>query len=117
MLQVSGITYSVNTDIESSVRKDDKKQFICVDGEYRVYDVKIDGRDLDPDSEYTLAATKFIFTGGDGYTMFKEGDILESIPLSDSELFTKYIEENLSGVIPEEYAKPLGRIQWTTSSH
>ena len=116
-LQVSGITYSVNTDIESSVRKDEKKQFICVDGEYRVYDVKIDGRDLDPDSEYTLAATKFIFTGGDGYMMFKEGDILESIPLSDSELLTKYIKENLSGLIPEEYAKPLGRIQWTTSSH
>lgn len=104
-------------DIESSVRKDEKKQFICVDGEYRVHDVKIDGRDLDPDSEYTLAASKFIFTGGDGYTMFKEGDILESIPLSDSELLIKFIEENLGGVIPEEYAKPLGRIQWTTSSH
>ena len=116
-LQVSGITYSVNMDIESSVRKDEKKQFICVDGEYRVYDVKIDGRDLDPDSEYTLAATKFIFTGGDGYTMFKEGDILEMIPLSDNELLAKYIEVNLGGVIPEVYGKPLGRIRWVTSSH
>ena len=116
-LQVSGITYSVNMDVESSVRKDEKNQFIGVDGEYWVYDVKIDGRDLDPDSEYTLAVTKFVFTGGDGYTMFKESDILEAVSLTDSELLIKYIEENLGGVIPEEYAKPLGRVQLTTPSH
>ena len=116
-LQVSGITYSVNMDIESSVRKDENNQFVYVDGEYRVHDVKIDGRELDPDSEYTLAISNFIFTGGDGYTMFKEGDILEFIPLNDSEVLIKYIEENLGGVIPEEYAEPLGRLQWTSSSN
>ena len=116
-LQVSGITYSVNTDIESRVRKDDKNQFISVDGEYRVHDVKIGGIDLDPDSEYTLTTSTFILNGGDGYTMFKEADILEMIPLSDSELLAKYIEENLGGVIPEEYGKPLGRIRWVISSH
>ena len=75
------------------------------------------GRDFDPDSEYTLALSKFVFTGGDGYTMFKEGDILEMIPLSESELLAKYIEVNLGGVIPEEYGEPLGRIRWVTSSH
>ncbi len=116
-LQVSGITYSVNTDVESSVRKDDKNQFICVDGEYRVHDVRIDGSDLDRNSEYTLTTSTFILNGGDGYTMFKEADILEMIPLSDSELLAKYIEVNLGGVIPEEYGKPLGRIRWVTSSH
>ncbi len=114
-LQVSGITYSVNTDIESGVRKDEDNRFLYVDGEYKVYDVKIDGRDLDPGSEYTLTTNMFIFTGGDGYTMFKEADILEMISLSENELLIKFIEENLGGVIPEEYAKPLGRIQWTTS--
>ena len=87
-----------------------------MDGEYKVYDIKIDGRDLDPDSEYTLTTNMFIFTGGDGYTMFKEADILEMISLSENELLIKFIEENLGGVIPAEYGKPLGRIQWTTSS-
>ena len=111
--QVSGITYSVNTGIGSSVQMNEKKQFICVDGEYRVSDVKIDGKDLDPGSEYTLAIPMYTLTGGDGYTMFTEADILEVLPLADNELFAKYIEENLEGVIPEKYAEPQGRIQWT----
>ena len=116
-LQVSGITYSVDPDVESSVRKDEKNQFISVDGEYRVHDVMIGGSALDPDSEYTLTTSTFILNGGDGYTMFKEADILEMIPLTDSELLAKYIEENLGGAIPEEYAEPMGRLRWTESSH
>ncbi len=86
-------------------------------GDYRVYNVKIGGRDPDPDSEHTLTANMFIFTGGDGYTMFKEADIPGLISLSENELLIKFIDEDPGGVIPEDYAKPLGRIQWTSSSH
>jgi len=114
-LQVSGISFGVYTDLASSVRKDEKKQFICVDGNYRVHDVKIAGRDLDPKAEYTLSTNMFLLTGGDGYTMFKEADILETLPLSDNEMLMKYIEENLGGVIPEIYREPQGRIQWNHS--
>ena len=110
-LQVSGISFSVNTAIESSVQKDEKKQFICVDGEYRVHNVTIAGKDLDPKAEYTLSTNMFLLTGGDGYTMFKEADILEIIPLSDNEILMKFIEENLGGAIPEKYGEPLGRIK------
>ena len=113
-LQVSGISFSVNPDLGSSVQTDEKKQFICVEGDRRVHDVTIAGRALDPKAEYTLAINMFLLTGGDGYTMFKEADILETIPLSDNEMLMKYIEENLGGVIPEKYGEPLGRIQWTT---
>lgn len=113
-LQVSGITYSVDMNVESSVKKDENNQFLYADGKYRVFDVQVDGKDLDPDSEYTLATNKFILGGGDGYTMFKEADILEVIPLYDNEVLTKYIEENLEGVISEKYEKPLGRIHWIT---
>ena len=112
-LQVSGISYSADLDLESSVQKDEKNQFICVDGNYRVHNVKIAGRDLDPKAEYTLSTNMFLLTGGDGYTMFKEADILETMPLSDNEMLMKYIEDNLGGMIPEKYGKPLGRIQWT----
>jgi len=111
-LQVSGISYSADLDLESSVQKDEKNQFICVDGNYRVHNVKIAGRDLDPKAEYTLSTNMFLLTGGDGYTMFKEADILETMPLSDNEMLMKYIEDNLGGMIPEKYGKPLGRIQW-----
>ena len=111
-LQVSGISYSADLDLESSVQKDEKKQFVCVDGDRRVHDVTIAGRDLDPKAEYTLAINMFLLTGGDGYTMFKEADILETMPFSDNEMLMKYIEENLGGMIPEQYGKPQGRIQW-----
>ena len=108
--QVSGITFRINEDIESSVRMDEKKQFLSVDGEYRVSDVKVDGKDLDPQAVYTLAISDYLFTGGDGYTMFKDAEIISSTMLPDNEVVMKYIEEDLDGVVPEKYAEPQGRI-------
>ena len=108
--QVSGITFRINKDIESRVRINEKKQFLSVDGEYRVSDVKVDGKDLDPEAIYTLAISDYLFTGGDGYTMFEEAKIISSTKLPDNEVVMKYIEEDLNGVIPEKYAGPQGRI-------
>ena len=108
--QVSGITYRINEEIESSVKMDENKQFISVDGEYRVSDVKVDGKDLDPEAIYTLAITQYLFTGGDGYTMFEGANIYSTTALADNEVVMKYIKENLNGVIPENYAEPQGRV-------
>ena len=108
--QVSGITFRINKDIASSVRINGKKQFLSVDGEYRVSDVKVDGKDLDPEAIYTLAISDYLFTGGDGYTMFEDAKIISSTKLPDNEVVMKYIEEDLNGVIPEKYAGPQGRI-------
>ena len=109
--QVSGITFRLNEEIESSVTIDEKKQFISVDGEYRVSDVKVDGKDLDPNAIYTLAITQYLFTGGDGYTMFEDSEIISTTGLVDNEVVMKHIEENLGGVIPEMYAEPQGRFE------
>ena len=108
--QVSGITFRINKDIASSVRINEKKQFLSVDGEYRVSDVKVDGKDLDPEAIYTLAISDYLFTGGDGYTMFEDAKIISSTMLPDNEVVMKYIEEDFNGVIPEKYAAPQGRI-------
>ena len=108
--QVSGITFRINKDIASSVRINEKKQFLSVDGGYRVSDVKVDGKDLDPEAIYTLAISDYLFTGGDGYTMFEDAKIISSTKLPDNEVVMKYIEEDLNGVIPEKYAGPQGRI-------
>ena len=108
--QVSGITYRINEEIESSVKMDENKQFISVDGEYRVSDVKVDGKDLDPEAIYTLAITQYLFTGGDGYTVFEGANIYSTTALADNEVVMKYIKENLNGVIPENYAEPQGRV-------
>lgn len=109
-LQVSGITFHVNKDMESSVVVDGKNQFISVDGEYRVSDVMIGQEPLDPKAEYTLTGSSFMLNGGDGYTMFKEADLLTMTMLPDNEVVIKYLEEYLNGVIPEDYREAQGRI-------
>lgn len=108
--QVSGISFSVNSQIESSVKRNDNKQFLSVEGERRVSDVKIGGEDLDPEALYTLAMVDYLFTGGDGYTMFEDTEIILDTMLTDNEAIIKYIEEDLEGVIPSYYQNPQGRI-------
>ena len=111
--QVSGVSFSVDPEIKSSVRVDDNNQFLSVDGEYRVSDVKIGGEALDPKKEYTITGTSYLLNGGDGYSMFKDSKILTMTMLSDSEVVIKYIEKNLNGVIPDTYRHTQGRINFT----
>ena len=115
-LQVSGITFRVNPELESSVVVDDKNQFVSVAGEYRVSDVMVGQEPLDQKAEYTLTGTSFLLNGGDGYAMFKEADILSMTMLPDNEVVIKYLEEYLDGVIPEDYRKAQGRILITPAA-
>ena len=110
--QVSGITFCIDPETESSVKRNEKKQFISVEGKRRVSDVTIGGNKLDPNGSYILAIDDYQLTGGDGFTMFKDAQILSDTMLIDNETVMKYIEENLNGVIPEYYVRPQGRIRW-----
>ena len=56
-LQVSGLTYTIDTSIPSSVVLNDEKEFVKVDGERRVKDVKVNGEAIDPAKTYTLPPT------------------------------------------------------------
>lgn len=70
-LQVSGLTYTINADIPSSVVKNDKSEFVKVDGAYRVSDIMVGGQPLDVNKTYTLASHNYMLKdAGDGYTMF-----------------------------------------------
>ena len=108
--QVSGITYTFHPDTESNVQMNEKTEFISVDGDYRVTDVRIGGKELDPEEKYTIAITSFMQSGGDGYSMFKDADIVNVLPKTDDELLIQYIEENLDRKIPETYREPLGNV-------
>ena len=110
--QVSGITFHVNKEIPSSVAADEKNQFLSVDGERRVTDVKIGEETLDPEKEYTLTGTSYVLNGGDGYSMFRDASILTMTMLPDNEVVMKYLEENLNGVIPDTYQEASGRLIW-----
>lgn len=108
--QVSGICFHVDTGIESSVRVNEKNQFVAVDGPRRVSDVTVDGEPLDPNASYTLSTNSYLIEGGDGYTMFEDTELLSKTMLVDNEVVMRYIEENLGGMIPERYLYPQGRI-------
>ncbi len=92
-LHVSGLTYTIDTTIPSSVVCDEKQNFISVNGEYRVRDIKVNGEDLDLDKEYTLACHDYkLLNGGDGYTMFKGSEVLKSRILPDVDVLVDYLK-------------------------
>ena len=112
-LQIAGITCTVNTAIPSSVVKNDKGEFVKVDGQRRVSDVLVGGEPIDPAKTYTLASHNYMLkNGGDGYTMFGKDNVklLRDEVLIDNQVLINYIVDNLNGVVGEEYAQAQGRI-------
>ena len=72
-LQVAGLTYNINTYLESTVEENDKGEFVKVAGKYRGFDVKVNGETLDLAKTYTLASHNYMLkNGGDGFVMFKK---------------------------------------------
>ena len=108
--QVSGITYKIDTSINSSVVVDENEVFKNVSGERRVYDVKVNGEDLDVKKKYTISSHSFILGGGDGYSMFTDYEITKTSAGLDNEVLLKYIKDDLNGVVPEQYMGAEGRM-------
>lgn len=117
---MSGITFSVNKSIPSSIKVDENGFFTKVDGEYRVYDVKVLDKEsgnykaLELDKKYILAAADYyILNFGSGMSMFKDAKVVESEGMLDVEVLERYITDNLNGVIGEEYKDVVNRITFT----
>lgn len=117
---MSGVTFSVNKSIPTSVKVDANGFFEKVDGAYRVYNVKVldktsgEYKALDPNGKYILAGFNyFILDFGGGMTMFKDAKILDAEGTLDVELLENYIVEHLGGVIGEEYAEVKPNISFT----
>ena len=109
-LHVSGLTFTVDMSVPSTVVVDDKGNFVEVSGERRVKDVKVGGEDIDPAKTYTLAYHNYMLkSGGDGFNMFINDKLLQDEVMLDNQVLITYITENLGGVIGEEYAEPYGQ--------
>ncbi len=104
---VSGLTYTVRTDIPSSVQMPGGS-FGGVAGEYRVRDVRVNGEPLDVNRRYKLVSHTFLLVdGGDGLNMFMND---EAVLLDlDNKALIEYIQYDLKGTIGEEYANPAGQ--------
>ncbi len=108
-LQVSGISYEIHSYIPSSVVLTENKEFVKVNGEYRVKNVLVNGEPLDLDKTYTLASHNYMLkSGGDGFTMFKDNKILKDEVLIDNQVLINYIVDELGGSVGKAYANPLG---------
>ena len=107
--QVSGMSYKVDLSVPTPVTTDEYGNFTGVEGDRRVYDVLINGEPIDPEKTYTLAGHNYMLkNGGNGFTMFKDAEILKDEIYVDSEVLIKYVTDVLGGVIGEGYENVYG---------
>ncbi len=109
-LQTSGLTYEINMGVESSVVLDEEGNFAEVAGDRRVQNVLVNGEPIDPEAIYTVASHNFMLkNGGDGFVMFKEGEVIVDEVMIDNQVLINYIIDVLGGVVGEDYADPYGQ--------
>ena len=110
--QVSGITYDIDPNIRSTVLTDSSGMFVNVNGERRVFNVKVNGKDLDLNKKYNASFIEYIANGGDGYSMFSKYEVTNESLVTDTDALVNYIQNNLNGKIPEKYKSYQGRINF-----
>lgn len=118
-LHVSGLKYSIQSGVPTSVKLTEKGEFLKVDGEYRVCNVQVlnkttnEYEPLDLKKTYTLGGIDYtILYCGDGFNMFEGAKIVRKADATytDAHMLIEYISSKLGGTVGEEYAKPQGRI-------
>lgn len=108
--QVSGLTYTIDASIPSSVVTNDEGAFQGVNGAYRVTNVMVGGQPLDLNRTYTLASHNYMIkSGGDGFTMFQDNKLLQDCTSLDNEVLIDYITEELNGSVGSSYSDPYGQ--------
>ncbi|ATW28313.1 hypothetical protein DCMF_02725 [Candidatus Formimonas warabiya] len=109
-LQVSGLTYTIDTSVASTVVVDDKKNFVEVTGARRVKDVKVGGEAIDVSKTYTLASYNYMMLdGGDGINMFRDNEVVVQPVLLDNQVLISYIQDYLDGIVGDQYSDPYGQ--------
>ena len=113
--QVSGLKYTIDTSIESSVKITNEGEFVSVDGPRRVKDIKVLENntyvDLVDTKVYTLASHNFLLeNGGDGFSLFMEDEALPVPVLFDYQVLINYMVDVLQGKLASKYSKVDNRI-------
>ncbi len=108
--QVSGITYDISETTKSSVSVDTFGNFVTVNDEYRVTNVKVNGADLSLFKTYKVVTTNDILSGKSGFTMFgKATKVRENATLVSSAL-VDYLTYAFKGNVPSYYQASQKRI-------
>lgn len=115
-LQVSGLKYTIDASVESTVEVDEQGMFVSCEGARRVRDVRVlqeDGSyaELEPDKTYTVASHNYLIKqGGDGLNMFMDNKLANDEGLMDYQVLMTYLSDFLEGTVDEQYAMPQKRI-------
>lgn len=109
-LQVSGISFEVDENIPSPCKADENGLMSAIEGDRRVSNVKVGGKDIDPDAKYSLSGNAFILTKqGNGFTSFDGAKVLVENAGLDNQLLIDYIIDDLDGTVGDDYSDPQGQ--------
>lgn len=109
-LQVSGMSYEVDTSIKSPCKSDIRGMCSGIKGKRRVKNVKVGDEPIDPKKHYTLGGYNFtVKNNGDGHTAFNGSEILQDEVQLDNQCLIDYIVNDLGGKIGNDYSDPYGQ--------
>lgn len=108
-MHVAGLQYSVDAKIPSGIKLDENGMFAGVEGNYRVYDIKIYDRKskkyepIDLSRKYNVGGINYILRkGGNGLSMFKGCDVIVDYAGLDCDVMCQYMESfSKEGKYPE----------------
>ena len=113
----SELSFDFDPEIESTVEVDKDGVFVKVNGERRVFNVKLNGKAINPESTYDVTLLEFTASGGDRYSMIGNVEVDREALLTDTDAVTDYIKENLEGKIPDKYKDVQGRINKSSKTN
>ena len=109
-LQVSGMSYEIDVNVESGCESDENSMMTGISGERRVKNVLVGGEPIDPDKLYTVAAIDYVLLlNGDGMTAFDGAKLLQDRVKLDNQALIEYISEGIDEEGWEAYADPYGQ--------
>lgn len=109
-LQVSGLSYEINSAVDNPCKQDENGMFVGIDGARRVQNVMVGDQPLDPEKTYTLAGQDYmLLKHGDGFTMFDGAKVLAENTEIDYQALIDYIVETLGGTVGEGYEDLYGQ--------
>ncbi|MBP5275086.1 MAG: bifunctional metallophosphatase/5'-nucleotidase [Abditibacteriota bacterium] len=112
-LNPSGLKYTIDTSVPSSVKTDSNGMFAGVQGPRRVKDVMVENNGqwapIDPAASYKVAGTSYtLLESGDGVSVFADCERLADDGILDVEILIEFIKKQ-DGKL-DRYYKPEGRI-------
>ena len=108
--QVSGISYVIDTSIDSPCITDENGMLAGIEGDRRVKNVMVGEEALDPEKTYTLASIDYLLINhGGGNTEFDDAVMLKQGMKLDNQVLIDYITQTLGGVVGDGYENPTGQ--------